>query len=77
MENLEPSPRSRLACLLLCIFLGVFGAHRFFVGKVGTGLLMLFSAGGFGVWVIVDLIFISCGEFRDKEERHVINWLFN
>ncbi|MBF0594851.1 MAG: TM2 domain-containing protein [Candidatus Omnitrophica bacterium] len=74
MMNKESSSRSRLASLLLCLFLGWLGAHRFYTGKIGTGVLMLCTAGGLGVWVIVDLIFIICGIFRDKQDRRVINW---
>ena len=52
------SPKSRLVALLLCCFLGWLGAHRFYVGKIGTGLLMPLTLGGcFGIWVVVDLIF--------------------
>lgn len=70
------SPKSRLAALLLCFFLGWLGAHRFYVGKIGTGILMPLTLGGFcGIWVVVDLIFIVCGIFRDKQGRCLINWL--
>ncbi len=71
----EHSSRSRLACLLLCLFIGVLGAHRFYVGKNGTAVLMLISFGGLGIWVIVDLIFILCGSFRDKGGLRVIGWM--
>jgi hypothetical protein len=68
------SDRSRLAAALLCFFLGVLGVHRFYVGKVGTGLLQLFTAGGLGLWWLVDLILIIVGAFRDKNERVLLNW---
>lgn len=69
------SPKSRLVALLLCFFLGWLGAHRFYVGKIGTGLLMPLTLGGFcGIWVIVDLIFITCGTFRDKQDRRLFRW---
>ncbi len=61
------SSKSNLVSLLLCIFFGYLGIHRFYVGKVGTGLLMLFTAGLGGVWVIIDIIIIILGKFRDKE----------
>lgn len=47
---------SKLAYFLLCLFFGVLGVHRFYAGKVGTGLLWLFTGGLFGIGAIVDLI---------------------
>jgi len=70
----DASPRSRLAALLLCWFLGIFGAHRFYVGKIGTGILMIFTLGGLWVWMFVDLIMIIVGAFKDKEGRRVTVW---
>ena len=46
--------------LLLCIFLGVFGGHKFYEGKAGMGVLYLFTVGLFGIGVIVDFITILC-----------------
>lgn len=69
------SSKSRLITLLLCFFLGYFGAHRFYVGKIGTGFLMLFTMGGLGLWMLIDIIFILCGSFRDKEGHRVMVWL--
>lgn len=60
------SPKSKIAALLLCLFLGAIGVHRFYVGKVGTGILYLFTGGLFGIGVLVDLILIACGSFRDN-----------
>jgi TM2 domain-containing membrane protein YozV len=69
------SPRSRLAALLLCWFLGIFGAHRFYVGKVGTGIVQLLTLGCFGIWTFIDFIMIIVGAFKDKERRPVIVWI--
>ncbi len=68
------SPKSRTVALLLCIFLGVLGGHRFYVGKVGTGLIWLVTGGFFGVGAIVDLVWICLGTFRDKEGLPVKSW---
>lgn len=68
------SPKSRLVTLLLALIIGVFGIHRFYVGKVGTGILYLFTGGLFGIGYIVDIILIVCGQFRDSDLRLVLNW---
>jgi TM2 domain-containing membrane protein YozV len=69
------SDKSRLAALLLCFFLGIFGAHRFYVGKIGTGLLQVVTFGGLGIWALVDFILIAIGEFTDKQEKKVKVWM--
>ena len=68
------SPKSRLAATLLCAFFGEFGFHRFYVGKIGTGLIWLCTAGVFGIGWVVDLILIICGEFKDKHGAKLIGW---
>ncbi len=68
------SPYSRLAALLLCFFLGWIGVHRFYVGKVGTGVAMIFTLGGFGIWVLIDFIMIIVGGFTDVNGKYVLDW---
>ena len=58
--------KNRIIALLLCIFLGAGGIHRFYVGKIGTGLLYLFTGGLFGIGWIVDIICLNFGSFRDR-----------
>jgi TM2 domain-containing membrane protein YozV len=60
-----------LVCLLLCIFIGVFGAHRFYVGKIGTAILMILTGGGCGVWTLIDLIMIIAGKFKDSKGNYI------
>ena len=65
------APKSRMVALILCILFGIFGIHRFYVGKVGTGIIWMFS-GGVGLigWVI-DIILIITGGFTDKWGREL------
>ena len=74
-ESENISSKSRLVAALLCFFLGCFGAHRFYLRKTGTAILMLVTLGGLGVWALVDLIFILAGSFRDKDGKRVYRWL--
>ena len=53
--------------VLLCFFLGVFGVHRFYVGKIGTGILSLLTFGGLGVWATIDFVMIAIGSFKDSQ----------
>ena len=68
------SERSRGVALALAAVLGPFGAHRFYVGKTGTGMLMLCTLGGAGLWWLYDVILVSGGSFRDAEGRLVSKW---
>jgi TM2 domain-containing protein len=58
--------RNWIAAAFLCAFLGSWGVHRFYTGKIGTGILQLLTFGGFGIWSLVDYILILMGEFRDS-----------
>jgi len=60
------SDKGFVPTILLCYFLGFLGVHRFYTGKVGTGILMIITFGGFGIWVIVDMVLIATGSFKDK-----------
>ncbi len=74
--NYEPSASNRLLlpAFLLNTLLGVFGVHRFYVGKIGTGLLQLFTLGGFGLWTLVDHFILAWGCFTDKAGNRVTRW---
>jgi len=63
-----------LPAFLLCFFVGLFGAHRFYVGKVGTGIAQIFTIGGLGIWTLIDLIMIITGSFTDKNGVRIREW---
>lgn len=69
-----PSEKSRGVTLALAALLGPFGAHRFYAGKTGTGVLMLCTVGGLGLWYLYDLILVAGGSFRDADGRLVSRW---
>lgn len=82
MSNNESSGRSWVAALLLCLFLGGLGAHRFYVGKTGSGVAMLlitillgwvFGLGLLitGIWAIIDLIMICTGAFKAADGKEL------
>jgi hypothetical protein len=75
MEPMRISPKSRLVAALLCLLLGSLGVHRFYVGKIGTGVLMILTLGGLGIWTLIDLVFVLVGSFTDKEGRRVFRWV--
>ena len=72
--NPNASPKSRLITLLLCLFLGEIGIHRFYVGKIGTGIFWILTFGCFGIGYLVEIIMIACGSFTDKEGKFVSDW---
>ena len=70
VKNMVDKPESAggkdwLVALLLSIFLGYLGIHRFYVGKIGTGILQLVTFGGCGIWSLIDIILIATGKFDD------------
>lgn len=60
------SKKNKITALILCVLFGFLGVHRFYVGKIGTGLLYLCTFGLFFIGYIVDIILIITGKFTDK-----------
>ena len=69
------SDKKRLLTTILCAAFGIFGAHRFYAGKIGSGYLQLFTIGGIGIWFLVDFFIVLFGEFTDSEERKIKKWV--
>jgi len=63
-----------LTALLLAIFVGTFGIHRFYVNKIGTGILMLLLCwtGIATIWAVIDIIMLATGSFKDKNGKKIV-----
>jgi len=71
------SPCKRVTALLLAVIgpmFGLCGLQRFYVGKIGTGILWLFTWGLFGIGQLIDIILIAVGQFKDRNELPLISW---
>ena len=75
MPAVDSSIKSRLGALLFCGLLGWIGVHRFYAGKTGTGILMILTLGGLGIWWIIDAITILIGSFKDKDGKYIVEWM--
>jgi TM2 domain-containing membrane protein YozV len=60
-----------LTALLLSFFLGELGIDRFYLGYTGLGILKLITAGGFGVWWLIDLILILANKMKDSKGQEL------
>ena len=59
--------KSQVIALILCVLLGGFGIHRFYLGYTWQGVVQLLTGGGFGIWAIIDLIRIVTGSLQPKD----------
>lgn len=73
-ERGDGSDKSRAITLVLGGCLGPFGAHRYYVGKIGTGILQTVTIGGLGLWWLYDMILVCFGVFTDSEGKPVKHW---
>ena len=80
-ESAEPgergrgvSERSRAVALGLAVVGGVFGLHRFYTGRVQSGVWMCLTLGGMGIWYLYDVVVIAAGDFRDGDGRRLVRW---
>ncbi len=68
---------SRGLALIFAVLLGTIGVHRFYVGKIGTGILWILTFGCFGIGTLVDTIMIACGSYTDSNGCVLTDWKIN
>ena len=73
-RDANASRLSRMVALVLVLLLGIVGAHRFYVGRTGSALAMLFTLGGLGIWWLIDIIIVMTGQLVDSEGKRVSEW---
>jgi hypothetical protein len=73
-ERPTVSERSRGIALVLAFFGGVFGLHRFYLGRTQSGVWMCVTLGGCGIWYLYDIVVVAAGDFTDGEGRRVTRW---
>lgn len=73
-KQYEAPGKSFLVTWLLSLLIGVLGADRFYLGKIGTGILKLITFGGLGIWVLIDLIITLTGNQTDKHGRKLVGY---
>lgn len=74
VQQADASDKKKLLTLLLCIFLGYLGIHRFYVGKALSGLFWLLTGGIVGIGVVVDAVLILFNAFTDKHGKTLREW---
>ena len=75
VEEVQISSKSRLVAFLLCYIFGMFGAHRFYVGKKVSAVFYILTFGLFGIGLLVDTLKIILGKFEDCNYNVVVNWI--
>jgi TM2 domain-containing membrane protein YozV len=68
------SDKKIVVAMILCFFFGIFGAHRFYVGKTASAIVQLLTLGGLGIWALIDLILILFREFSDGDGVKLSKW---
>jgi TM2 domain-containing membrane protein YozV len=74
VEVINPKGRHFLAVFFFSFLWGTFGVDRFYLGKIGTGILKLVTIGGLGLWTLIDLILIMSGAMKDKQGNEMLEF---
>jgi len=69
-EDAAANTKSQLIALLLVLFVGGLGIHRFYLGYTTIGIIQLLTGGGCGIWALIDLIRIITGDLKPKGGRY-------
>lgn len=70
----QESSRSYIVTLLLALFFSGFGIHRFYTGYIVIGVIQLLTAGGFGLWALIDIISLALNKFVDVDGKELNNY---
>jgi TM2 domain-containing membrane protein YozV len=73
--GMDPSVSDKTILPIVLFLILLPTVHRFYVGKIGTGLLFFFTIGGLGIWWIYDVIISITGNFTDKKGRKITRWI--
>ena len=66
-QAVVPKNDTGIITLVLCLVFGYLGVHRFYSGHTGIGVVQLLTLGGCGIWVLIDLIMILTGKYKDSK----------
>ena len=69
---MSTEPKKKIIAMMLCLFLGVVGAHRFYLGYTGIGIAQLLTGGGCGIWYAVDQVMIALGKLPDANGDQLV-----
>ena len=64
--------KSKTTAILLCLFLGFIGVHRFYLGYTLFGVIQLLTLGGLGIWSLIDLVRLITGSLKDSQGNDLV-----